>query len=648
MGPILKRIVSIIEIILGIFTGLLTLAGISVFLDDLPYGVSTWAIDVVMLIVFGGITIALFSGAIKRLSSLDSGTPASASPSSAPIPMNPPVPGTTASPINMPAGPTPLTPAGTAVPSGVPIHKGEQLVSVKSVIPIPGHTPQQAPAAPGSSTPIPAQAVANTEAAAPSPSPAARPTVPQPSAPSIPAPSKQGESMAPSNNPTEALDSFVLRSNNVFASLRDLVDHEASAAAGRADMHAAALLLRETGIQDWEKLPKADAMRLRRTDQFWFTLGEEVDTAGWKHFIAAETALNLAREIVKDGVTSATAVETIRQQAVKRLFGFFTRDNDRWDALPDVQSAYPKGTAPEDTPGEWISRMAVSWFCEYAPTPQRIAFDMSGNASEGCMVIDLYVPDPEILSFLAEGIECARLSRSWAFRMAITVGEEALVSHRSINRVVVNARPFRDKYTHLLSIDLDAASLARMKAFAAAYGPETGAIPSDPSLRVRLAQDGWFLPIDPWMRISDPLVDSKDRWQEVESIDRACSEQLKAATGALRVCDLGINENSGRIAAWREFNRDFPASTEEAVSKLMAIRDSAGDDLSVAEAASRTSEALVKGDADISDVNQLRSIFVNGSALDVAVTEAERILDDEDADEDDYNRAIAILEEALA
>ncbi|MBQ6395633.1 MAG: hypothetical protein IJH87_04755, partial [Atopobiaceae bacterium] len=47
-------------------------------------------------------------------------------------------------------------------------------------------------------------------------------------------------------------------------------------------------------------------------------------------------------------------------------------------------------------------------------------------------------------------------------------------------------------------------------------------------------------------------------------------------------------------------------------------------------------------------VNQLRSIFVNGSALDVAVTEAERILDDEDADEDDYNRAIAILEEALA
>ena len=98
--------------------------------------------------------------------------------------------------------------------------------------------------------------------------------------------------------------------------------------------------------------------------------------------------------------------------------------------------------------------------------------------------------------------------------------------------------------------------------------------------------------------------------------------------------------------AWNRLQPQLAGTTEQAVSALVALRDTASD-ITVVEACTRTAQALVDGSADLDDLQTLGELFVDGSSLDRAVARSNQLLDDTDGHEDP-EAALKVLEAALA
>ena len=427
----------------------------------------------------------------------------------------------------------------------------------------------------------------------------------------------------------QTVEALVQRSDDVAATLRDLVSHGQSS----ADYGMLPALLARSGLMEWEGAPRFSANRLRRNRRWWMSCDvDELTEDGYDRLIALEGALNLAADLAEGACPDAPD----DQGRIEALF----RDLASLSPLP----------APKDRPfpagekdGEWATRLALSEWLENLPAPFRVVSAFQLNLDEGLACVDVAVPSPSCLALVAPGDEAlqAAEARRYAWRLALTVARGAFAASPRIGRVGVNCVSHGARET-LLSLLMDRGELDGLLAGAAAADAEP--VPAR-NCRLDVAGDGRMLPVDALLARSDERLNPASRWDAVELDPMDASAAVREACGAARVSDLGINENARRVAAWNQLAGTLGATTADAVARLMATRD-ASEDPTVREACSRTCQALVDGAVDASDHQALALAFVLGGPLDQAQRQA-LDLTGEDADPADLERALGLLDAAL-
>lgn len=426
-----------------------------------------------------------------------------------------------------------------------------------------------------------------------------------------------------------SVEALVQRSDDVAATLRDLVSHGQSS----ADYGMLPALLARSGLMEWEGAPRFSANRLRRNRRWWMSCDvDELTEDGYDRLIALEGALNLAADLAEGACPDGAS----DQERIEALF----RGLAGLSPLPAPGGrTFPAG----EKGGEWAARLALSEWLENLPAPFRVVSAFQLDLDEGLACVDVAVPSPSCLALVAPGDEAlqAAEARRYAWRLALTVARGAFAASPRIGRVGVNCVSHGARET-LLSLLMDRGELDGLLAGAAAADAEP--VPAR-NCRLDVAGDGRMLPVDALLARSDERLNPASRWDAVELDPMDASAAVREACGAARVSDLGINENARRVAAWNQLAGTLGATTADAVARLMATRD-ASEDPTVREACSRTCQALVDGAVDASDHQALALAFVLGGPLDQAQRQA-LDLTGEDADPADLERALGLLDAAL-
>lgn len=427
----------------------------------------------------------------------------------------------------------------------------------------------------------------------------------------------------------QTVEALVQRSDDVAATLRDLVSHGQSS----ADYGMLPALLARSGLMEWEGAPRFSANRLRRNRRWWMSCDvDELTEDGYDRLIALEGALNLAADLAEGACPDAPD----DQGRIEALF----RDLASLSPLPAPEGrTFPAG----EKDGEWATRLALSEWLENLPAPFRVVSAFQLNLDEGLACVDVAVPSPSCLALVAPDDEArqAAEARRYAWRLALLVARGVFAASSRIQRVGVNCVSHGAHET-LLSLLVGRGELDGL--LAGADAPGAGPAPGE-TCRVDVAEDGRMRPVRALLARSDSRLNPACRWDAVELDASDAPRAVREACGAARVSDLGINENARRVAAWNQLAGTLGATTADAVARLMATRD-ASEDQTVREACSRTCQALVDGAVDASDHQALALAFVLGGPLDQAQRQA-LDLAGEDAGPADLERALGLLDAAL-
>ena len=440
---------------------------------------------------------------------------------------------------------------------------------------------------------------------------------------------RAGASQAAEKDGTGSVEALVQRSDDVVASLRDLVSHGQTS----ADYGMLPALLVRSGLMEWEGAPRFSANRLRRNRRWWMSCDvDELTEDGYDRLIALEGALNLAADLAEGACPDAPD----DQGRIEALF----RDLASLSPLPAPEGrTFPAG----EKGGEWAARLALSEWLENLPAPFRVVSAFQLDLDEGLACVDVAVPSPSCLALVAPGDEAlqAAEARRYAWRLALTVARGAFAASPRIGRVGVNCVSHGARET-LLSLLVGRGELDAL--LAGADAPGAGPAPGE-TCRVDVAEDGRMRPVRALLARSDSRLNPACRWDAVELDASDAPRAVREACGAARVSDLGINENARRVSVWNRLVGTLGSTTSDAVARLMSARD-ATEDPTVREACSRTCQALVDGTVDASDHQALALVFALGSPLDQAQRQA-LDLAGEDAGPADLERALGLLDAVL-
>ena len=440
---------------------------------------------------------------------------------------------------------------------------------------------------------------------------------------------RAGASQAAEKDGTGSVEALVQRSDDVVASLRDLVSHGQTS----ADYGMLPALLARSGLMEWEGAPRFSANRLRRNRRWWMSCDvDELTEDGYDRLIALEGALNLAADLAEGACPDAPD----DQGRIEALF----RDLASLSPLPAPEGrTFPAG----EKGGEWAARLALSEWLENLPAPFRVVSAFQLNLDEGLACVDVAVPSPSCLALVAPDDEArqAAEARRYAWRLALLVARGVFAASSRIQRVGVNCVSHGAHET-LLSLLVGRGELDGL--LAGADAPGAGPAPGE-TCRVDVAEDGRMRPVRALLARSDSRLNPACRWDAVELDASDAPRAVREACGAARVSDLGINENARRVSVWNRLVGTLGSTTSDAVARLMSARD-ATEDSTVREACSRTCQALVDGTADASDHQALALVFVLGGPLDQAQRQA-LDLAGEDAGPADLERALGLLDAAL-
>ncbi len=455
-------------------------------------------------------------------------------------------------------------------------------------------------------------------------------------------PSKPDEVVTPmEKDPTGDVAQLVSRSEDLFATLRDLVRHEHVRGTGK---HRLSCMLKAAGVPDWSDAPACEGGRLSRNNHFWIRMDVEgLDDSHYDTLVSAEAALNVNQDlpdIRKLDIDDRTALDaslglmrTMHEQVIEET------------GLTDegLRLCYHH-TDASATPGEWVLRSRLCTAAECLRTPFRVVYDVRANMGEGLVVIGVEIPRPRCMAiFTSDRSSQEGLARAYALRLATLLANNAFAITDQVRRVVINCHAHDDDRT-LLSLDVNRQVLEALCAVVGRPDVES-AFPYDSSIRAAFEGTHWFDPVEPFVGLDDPCALPAHALTLPELDQRAASEDVMRTCHATLICDLGINENAGRVAAWMDLHKRLGSTTEQAVSALVAARD-ATRDITVAEACTRTIQALVEGTVDLDARDDLTSLFIDGSALDRAVSRAVDLLNEEG--NVDPETAIGLLEQALA
>lgn len=450
----------------------------------------------------------------------------------------------------------------------------------------------------------------------------------------------QGPSAAPETPapaPSAEVAGMLAHADDALVALRDLVEH----GAGHGDFGALPEFLSRMGLMEWRPAFSVGAARLRRNGRWWLTLhADELTEDDVDRAMALEFALNLnddlARRDLPRQMTDAWRVARVLAEVseLKPL---------EVGADPAVELLL-SGSNPA---GEWAGRIGFARYLEGLPAPFRVGYVFQSNPAERVACVETTVPRPECFAVVA-GENVARrrvLARAYALRISLAVGRGALSHLTGVERVVVNAHAHASEDI-LLSLDLTTASLQRLRAAVRSDASLDESLPSDPALRAAPEDEGWLAPVEPWLSRQDEQVAPPARRREPELVDAPATEDMARSCGARRVSDLSIMERAGRVSAWNAILHELGDTTQEAVSRLMALRDETSDP-TVAEACSRACTALVDGTCDVSEKRELAWLFVSGDTLSVQTRRAREALEGE-VTPDDLERAREGLERVLS
>lgn len=427
----------------------------------------------------------------------------------------------------------------------------------------------------------------------------------------------------------QTVEALVQRSDDVAATLRDLVSHGQSS----ADYGMLPALLARSGLMEWEGAPRFSANRLRRNRRWWMSCDvDELTEDGYDRLIALEGALNLAADLAEGACPDAPD------------------DQGRIEALFRGLAGLSPLPAPKDRPfpagekdDEWAARLALSEWLENIPAPFRVVSAFQLDLDEGLACVDVAVPSPSCLALVTPDDKArqAAEARRYAWRLALLVARGAFAASSRIQHVGVNCVSHGARET-LLSLLVGQGELDGLLAGAAAADAEP--VPAR-NCHVDVAGDGRMLPVDALLARSDGRLNPACRWDAVELDASDAPRAVCEACGAARVSDLGINENARRVSVWNRLVGTLGSTTSDAVARLMSARD-ATEDPTVREACSRTCQALVDGTVDASDHQALALVFALGSPLDQAQRQA-LDLAGEDAGPADLERALGLLDAVL-
>ena len=439
----------------------------------------------------------------------------------------------------------------------------------------------------------------------------------------------------PSQPPAKAsFDRLVLRSTDVIATLKDVAGHDRASHSLLSDM------LGRVGITSWDDAPKMDAAKLRRNNRFWLNANiGDLDADGVNKILAAEAALNIEQDVID-------LMLAPNEQGIAAVLAR-TADLDVEYSEAIGQVNIETFTSPTD--GEWNCRLRIADFLENAPAAFRITYDMQVNLREGLAEIAVDVPRPQSLAVLtADPARQVVAARAYALRVALLAARGAFKASKRIKRVTVhcNEPDIQGEPATLMRITATPETFKGLLAASRNPSIDINGFPRDEDIQASFDSVGWFAPICTWEGFTTPELDLPGRFDPVEAMDAQCPDFLAAATGARTYRDLGINESGVRTAAWRKVRDTLGDSTGSAVSALVALRNTARD-LTVVEAADRTSKALVDGSIDVIDREGMAELFINGSSLDRATKRAQKSLQD-DLNPDQAAEVLAQLEEALA
>lgn len=435
-----------------------------------------------------------------------------------------------------------------------------------------------------------------------------------------------------------ALDGLLLRSDNVVLTLRDLVAHGSA----QADYGMLPALLVRAGLMDWREAPALGASKLRRNGRWWLSSrADELSDADHDRLLSVEGALNVNEDLLHRPWPTALSDEERVRQIVSGVSSLEPLSPPQGTATPFLLEGALAG-------GEWECRVRFADFCENVPAPFRVDVNFQANVSAGTLCADTLVPRPRCFSFVEPDDPRGRAeaARSYALGVALLLGRGALASSPALERATINCRERADGEV-ILSLDLARGDLDRLTSAVERLRARQGAASlDDPAVRWSPDGDGWLLPVEPFVRCDEASLNPPSRFREVDLDDAPCDGRLAAACGAQRVSDLGIMEKAGRANSWNAVVGRLGTTTQEAVSKLVDLRD-ATNDLTVAEACERTSKALVEGTVDVSNRRELALLFVDGGSLDRATGRAREILD-ADPTPEDLEEALGVLDDVLA
>lgn len=436
---------------------------------------------------------------------------------------------------------------------------------------------------------------------------------------------------------------LIYRSNDVFATMRDLVRHELVPGATSQKRHLASML-QAAGVMDWTDAPACGGGKLSRTDHFWLRMNtDELTDEQYDMLVTAEAALGVNQDLPEVKTYDVEAPEA-EQAGLQLMRNMCNQTIERGNLTKEGLRVCYHNEDAQDTPEEWVVRSSVSNAAECLRTPFRVVHQVRSNVAEGLVVIGVEAPRPRCMAiFTASANRQSALARAYAFRLATMLASHAFAASNKVKRVVVNCYEHESSET-LVSLDIDRSILKTMCDVASGTAIEKG-FPTDNRIRATF-EGGWFAPVEPFVSLDSPEAMPAGATTFPELDDRPATEAIAQTCNAKRISDLGINENAIRISAWHEVRNQLGSSTEQAVSALKAARDAATD-ITVAEACNRTMQALIEGKADHEDLQSLATLFIDGSALDRAVERAQALLDDSDGHEDPEG-AVKVLEAALA
>lgn len=442
---------------------------------------------------------------------------------------------------------------------------------------------------------------------------------------------------APAPAPKAELAGMLAHAEDALSALRDLVEH----GAGHGDFGALPGFLRRMGLMEWHPAFSVSATRLRRNGRWWLTMhGDELSEDDVDHAMALEFALNLSEDLARRRWPQQMT-DTWRTARVLAEVAELKPLEIGTDSAVDLL------LSGSDPAGEWAGRIGLARYLEGLPAPFRVGYAFQSNSAEHVACVETTVPRPECFAVVA-GEDAARrdaLARAYALRISLAVGRGALSHLPEVERVVVNAHAHGSGDV-LLSLDLTTASLQRLRAAVRSDSSLDDALPKDPALRAAPSAEGWLAPVEPWLSRQDERVAPQARRREPELVDAPATEDMARSCGARRVSDLAIMERAGRVSAWNAILHELGNTTQEAVSRLMALRDETSDP-TVAKACSRTCAALVDGTCDVAERRELAWVFVSGDALSVQARRAREALEGE-VTPDDLTRTLEGLERVLS